>query len=257
MNKFLTVIVRLYNREKSIVNCLNSILSQTFINNIQILIINDGSTDNSLNVINKIKENNPTVCINIVSHYKNMGRGKALNTAKQYIEGKYCCVLDSDDIYNRNTWVEELYNEIKDNNCDITYNGNKHDLHWNNVYLSETFKKCPICNINYFEDHYTNWFFNNEIIFSYKYNIQPYITRNTTSEDRDNNLYYINNKKFSNAMLQNLYEDVFYYRNKHDYYELKSRCDEFPIEQLCDVLLESYNEIKEELIKNPIIIKNI
>ena len=46
MNKFLTVIVRLYNREKSIVNCLNSILSQTFINKIQILIINDGYTDN-------------------------------------------------------------------------------------------------------------------------------------------------------------------------------------------------------------------
>ena len=55
MNKFLTVIVRVYNREKSIVNCLNSILSQTAIDDIQILIINDCSTDNSLNVINKIK----------------------------------------------------------------------------------------------------------------------------------------------------------------------------------------------------------
>ena len=56
MNKFLTVIVRVYNREKSIINCLNSILSQTAINDIQILIINDCSTDNSLNVINKIKK---------------------------------------------------------------------------------------------------------------------------------------------------------------------------------------------------------
>ena len=88
MNKFLTVIVRLYNREKSIVNCLNSILSQTFIDKIQILIINDGSTDNSLNVVNKIKEDNLNICIDIVSHEKNMGRGKALNTAKQYINGK-------------------------------------------------------------------------------------------------------------------------------------------------------------------------
>ena len=92
MNKFLTVIVRVYNREKSIVNCLNSILSQTTINDIQILVINDCSTDNSLNVINKIKEDNPNVCIDIVSHEKNMGRGKALNTSKQYIEGKYCMI---------------------------------------------------------------------------------------------------------------------------------------------------------------------
>lgn len=249
MNKFLTVIVRLYNREKSIVNCLNSILSQTFIDKIQILIINDGSTDNSLNVVNKIKEDNLNICIDIVSHEKNMGRGKALNTAKQYINGKYCCILDSDDIYNRNTWIEELYNEICDNNYDIIYNGNRHSYHWNNVYLSETFKKCPICNINYYEDHYVNWFFNKENLVLYKYNLPRFVKKNEESEDRDNKLYYINNKKFSNITLQKLYEDVFYYRNKHDDSDLKKRCDEFPIKQLCDILLESYNEIKEELIK--------
>lgn len=249
MNKFLTVIVRLYNREKSIVNCLNSILSQTFIDKIQILIINDGSTDNSLNVVNKIKEDNPNICIDIVSHEKNMGRGKALNTAKQYINGKYCCILDSDDIYNRNTWIAELYNEIGDNNYDIIYNGNRNAYHWNNIYLSKTFKICPICNINYYEDHYVNWFFNKKNLVLYKYNLPRFVKKNEESEDRDNKLYYINNKKFSNITLLKLYEDVFYYRNKHDDSDLKRRCDEFPIEQLCDVLLESYNEIKEELIK--------
>jgi glycosyltransferase involved in cell wall biosynthesis len=250
MNKFLTVIVRVYNREKSIINCLNSILSQTFINDIQILIINDCSSDNSLNVVNKIKEDNPNVCIDIVSHEKNMGRGKALNTAKQYIEGKYCCILDSDDIYNRNTWVEELYNEIVDNEYDIIYNGNIHAYHWNNIYLSKIFKICPICNINYYEDHYTNWFFNNKNLVAYKYNLQCFITKNEESEDRNNNLYYENNKKFANITLQNLYEDLFFYKN---HINIVNRFNLLDTTYFDDVLLESYNEIKEELLKNHII----
>ena len=251
MNKFLTVIVRVYNRENEITNCINSVLSQSLINEIQILIINDCSTDNSLNVINKIKEDNPNVCIDIVSHEKNMGRGKGLNTAKQYIEGKYCCILDSDDIYNRNTWVEELYNEIVGNEYDIIFNGNVHAYHWNNIYLSEIFKICPICNINYYEDHYTNWFFNSENLVIYKYNLSHFITKKEESEDRNNKLYYENNKKFANGALQKLYEDVFYYRDKKDDLELKKQCDEFPVHELDDVLLESYNEIKQELINNP------
>lgn len=244
---FLTVIIRVYNREDTIERCLLSVLKQTMINNIQILIIDDCSEDNSLDVIHKLICEHSDIHWTIVRHEKNMGRGKALNTAKQYIEGKYCCVLDSDDIYNRNTWVEELYNEIGDNEYGIIYNGYKDAYHWNNIYLSELFKICPICNINYYEDHYVWWFFNNENLVIYKYNFPHFITKIEESNDRNNESYYINNKKFANTSLQKLYEDVFFHGKQKNTDELIHRFNELNLYKLDDVLLESYNEIKQEL----------
>lgn len=251
MNKFLTVIIRVYNREKSIVKCINSVLSQTGIDDVQILIINDCSSDNTLNIITKIKNENPNVCIDIVSHYKNMGRGKALNTAKCHIKGKYCQILDSDDEWINNNHVQELKDKLNNTNYKVVCR-HPNNLHVYNTYLSKLFKECHINNINYFEDHYTIEIFNkltdNEILF-FENN---YYRINKNSEDRENK-EYISTEQFYNAKLFHLYEDVFYFRNKHDDFELKRRCDEFPIEELSDVLLESYNEVKEELIKNPII----
>ncbi len=244
---FLTVIIRCFNRDECIRECLESAISQTFIDKMQILIIDDGSIDNSLSIIQNIKNDNPSICIDIIQHDKNKGRGKALNTAKQYIKGKYCCILDSDDIYNRNTWVEELYNEIGNNEYGIMYNGNIHAYHWNNIYLSKLFKICPICNINYYEDHYTNWFFNNENLMVYKYNLPHFVIKIEESKDRHNNSYYINNKKFANTTLQKLYEDVFFYRKHKNTDELIYRFNELNTDKLDDVLLESYNEIKSEL----------
>lgn len=253
MNKFLTVIVRVYNREKSIINCLNSILSQTAINDIQILVINDCSTDNSLNVINKIKEDNPNVCIDIVSHEKNMGRGKGLNTAKKYITGKWCQLLDSDDIWTNDNHVQELKDKLENTDYKMVcwYCGN---LHVYNVYLSELFKECHINNINYFEDHYSTAIYN-ECIGHILIMPNNYYKIHKESEDRENKQYcYL--EKFFHWGLFHLYEDVFYYRYKKDDLELKKRCDEFPVHELDDVLLESYNEIKQELIDNPFVPKD-
>ena len=244
---FLTVIIRVYNRENTIEKCLMSVLNQTMIDNIQILIIDDCSDDNSLDVIHKLVCTYPDKHWTIVRHEKNMGRGKALNTAKQYIEGKYCCILDSDDMYNRNTWVEDLYNELGDNEYDIIYNGNPHAFHWHNIYLSEIFKICPICNINYYEDHYTRWFFNNEKVKKYIYNIKHFYSYNSEHEGVNMEEYYTNNKKFANTVLQNLYGDVFFHRKEHDTDELICRFNELNMYELDDVLLESYNEIKQEL----------
>lgn len=238
MNIFLTVIIRVYNRENNIVDCIKSVLSQTLINEIQILIINDCSTDNTLLVCKKIIEDNPNVCIDIVSHEKNMGRGKALNTAKQYIKGKYCCILDSDDIYINNSFVETIKNEIGNIEYDFLYKS-YNSLHVNNIYLSELYKKCPISNLNYYEDHYTWWFVRNSKL--YKQHDIDFYKINYYSDDRKNNTYIKN----TNLDLLVLYEYIMYKKGNLSTSEIEQSIDRLK-DNLNDVLLESYNEIIQE-----------
>lgn len=110
-----SIIVPVYNVEKYLDKCLNSLVNQT-LNNIQIIIVNDGSTDNSQAVINDymMKFNS-----NIISLIKeNGGLSDARNYGLKYAEGEYIGFVDPDD------WVEldmyeKLYNYAKDKNADI------------------------------------------------------------------------------------------------------------------------------------------
>ena len=63
---FLTVIIRASNREDTIYRCIMSVINQTYIHKLQILIINDCSTDNTVGIINEIKNNYPNIIIDIV-----------------------------------------------------------------------------------------------------------------------------------------------------------------------------------------------
>ena len=73
MNELITVIINVYNGEKYIKSCLESIINQTY-KNIEILIINDGSTDNTLNICKSYKDSR----IRIINQ-KNMGLALARN----------------------------------------------------------------------------------------------------------------------------------------------------------------------------------
>lgn len=248
---FLTVIVRVFNREDTIQRCLMSVLSQTKINDIQILIIDDGSTDNSLSVINEIKDKNPTVMIDVISHKENMGRGKALNTAKEYIKGKYCCILDSDDMYNRDTWVEELQNEILNETYDVLHSGHKGDWHVKNIYRSEPFKNCPIPNINYYEDHYSKFFFKTDTLFTrYTYKISNFYTIMFDSKDRKTNIHEDSKYNFFDGNLFFLYEKIFYNDEKYLLSDAINEFEQINTDNFSPLLLETYNEIKEKL-NNP------
>ena len=248
---FLTVIVRVFNREDTIQRCLMSVLSQTKINDIQILIIDDGSTDNSLSVINEIKDKNPTVMIDVISHKENMGRGKALNTAKEYIKGKYCCILDSDDMYNRDTWVEELQNEVSNKTYDVLHSGHKGDWHVKNIYRSEPFKKCPIPNINYYEDHYSKFFFKTFTLFTrYTYKISDFYTICYDSNDRKTKIYDETQYNHFDYNLWILYEKIFYNDEKYLLSDAINEFEQINTDNFSPWLLETYNEIKEKL-NNP------
>lgn len=106
-NKF-SIIVPVYNVEKYLTDCLESIFNQTY-KNYEVIIINDGSKDKSREILDKYKTKKN---IKIIDQ-KNQGLSVARNNALSYVTGDYILFLDSDDYLEQNA-LEILENNIKD-----------------------------------------------------------------------------------------------------------------------------------------------
>lgn len=104
-NLMFSVIIPLYNKEKYIKRAVKSVLNQTF-QNFEIIIVNDGSTDNSLAISKKIKDSR----IRIFSQ-KNLGVSNARNFGIKKAKGKYISFLDADDEQTPQ-FLETIYNLI-------------------------------------------------------------------------------------------------------------------------------------------------
>ena len=106
MNKtpLISVIVPAYNAEKTIEKCVNSILKSTY-NNIEVVVVNDGSSDNTWDVCKRLnKEDNRVIILN----KKNGGVSVARNEGIRICRGEQICFVDSDD-YISNDMIMELY----------------------------------------------------------------------------------------------------------------------------------------------------
>ena len=112
----ISVIVPVYNTEKYIGKCIMSILNQTM-QDIEIIIVNDGSTDNSENIIKEIINNNDTK-IEIKYFLKeNGGLSEVRNYGVKQATGKYLSFVDSDDYIDKNLYknLEKYIDENKVN----------------------------------------------------------------------------------------------------------------------------------------------
>lgn len=96
MDKMISIIVPVYNNDKYITECLNSVLKIKS-NNIECIVIDDGSTDKSSNIINYFARKNSIIK---VIHTKNNGVSKARNIGLDMAKGEYIMFLDSDDYFN-------------------------------------------------------------------------------------------------------------------------------------------------------------
>ena len=92
-NPLVSVIIPVYNVEKYLEECIDSVLNQTC-QNIEIILVDDGSTDSSGQICDKYAENNKHIC---VIHQKNGGLSDARNAGFLRAGGEYVYFLDSDD----------------------------------------------------------------------------------------------------------------------------------------------------------------
>lgn len=94
----ISVIIPLYNAEKTILSSLESVKNQCGNYQFEIIVINDGSTDCSEEIVNQFKIENPTLNI-ILLNQKNKGVSSARNAGLRIAKGEYIALLDADDIW--------------------------------------------------------------------------------------------------------------------------------------------------------------
>ena len=110
-----SIIVPVYNVEKYLKKCLDSLINQT-LKEIEIIIVNDGSTDNSELIIKIYTENYPDK-IKVINK-ENGGLSDARNYGIPYATGEYIAFLDSDDYVELDTY-EKMYNKAKEDGSDL------------------------------------------------------------------------------------------------------------------------------------------
>jgi len=120
INPLISIIVPIYNVQDYLVQCVESILNQT-LSNFELILVDDGSTDNSANLCNKYANKDSRIK---VIHKKNGGLSSARNTGIEIARGKYLGFVDSDD------WVDfDMYEKMTQKaeleNVDIVVCGHK------------------------------------------------------------------------------------------------------------------------------------
>lgn len=105
MNPKITVLIPSYNSENSIINCINSIINQSY-KNIDIIVINDGSNDNTLN---KLKElNTKNIKLKIINNKENLGISRSLNLGLELCSSDYIARMDADDTSNKDRLKKQI-----------------------------------------------------------------------------------------------------------------------------------------------------
>lgn len=115
MQPKISVIIPVYNVEKYLPECLESILNQTF-QDFEIICVDDGSTDRSLDILQEYKRKDDRF---VILQQRHAGAGAARNHGIKLAEGKYIQFLDSDD-YFEPTLLEEMYNHAEKFDSDLT-----------------------------------------------------------------------------------------------------------------------------------------
>ncbi|MGL5594128.1 MAG: glycosyltransferase family 2 protein, partial [Cetobacterium sp.] len=119
-----SVIVPVYNTEKYLKRCLDSIINQS-LKEIEIIVVNDGSTDNSKNIIKSYEKKDSRIKI---VNKPNGGLSSARNEGIKVAKSKYIAHIDSDDWVEYN-YLEEMYLKAEKENLDIVIS----DIYWDYI----------------------------------------------------------------------------------------------------------------------------
>lgn len=118
MEDLISVIIPVYNVEKYLTKCIESIIKQTY-TNLEIILVDDGSPDNCGKICDEYAQKDDRIK---VIHKKNGGQSEARNYGIEIATGKYITFLDSDD-YISEDYIEYMYKLLKDNNANLSICG--------------------------------------------------------------------------------------------------------------------------------------
>ncbi|MGG7157905.1 glycosyltransferase [Clostridium perfringens] len=171
--EMISIIMSVYNVEEYLEECLKSIFNQTY-KDFELIIINDGSTDNSIKVINKYRKKYKNI---IYVEQENKGLSEARNLGLTFVNGDYVLYIDSDDYIDKYMFEEivkkirndksdmvifghtEFYDDLYGKDCDIKLNIEESKIYsgievsnlmleceimgvaWNKLYRAEKLKK--------------------------------------------------------------------------------------------------------------------
>ena len=130
-NPVFSVIVPFYNVETYIVECLQSILGQTF-KDFEVLCVDDCGNDLTSDIVNLFAQKDKR--IKIIKHKKNKGLGTARNTGLKHAKGKYIVCVDSDD-YITSDLLQNVYNAFMEHECRVVWFSAKLYSHYEQKFL--------------------------------------------------------------------------------------------------------------------------
>ena len=141
MNPKVSIIIPIYNTEKYLPKCLDSVLNQTY-HNLEIILVDDGSSDNSGKIADESAKKDKRIT---VLHQKNQGQSSARNNGIKKSTGDYISFIDSDDTISK-TFIDSLLqpylndSDISLTVCGLRYNWLKTKTH-NDVFLKPLRKR--------------------------------------------------------------------------------------------------------------------
>lgn len=157
--KKISVVIPVYNVEKYLSECLDSVVNQTY-KNLQIILVDDGSTDFSGKICDVYAEKDNRIT---VVHQKNAGAGAAKNTGLDLVKGEYFSIIDSDD-YIELDMYEKMVNSLEKYNVDIV------QCLFRNVFVNDSFDRKYKIKSNY-PKVLTSKRFLKEYLYDWKYAI--------------------------------------------------------------------------------------
>lgn len=149
----MSVIVPVYNAEKYIATCVESILSQT-LQELEVIFINDGSTDQSRQIIENYKKVNPQIKL---INQENQGVSMARNAGLQAATGEYVGFVDADDYIEKDMY-STLHNAAVQSNCDVVISNFESEIEGHKVITRYPFPLNTILIRDYIEREILTYF---------------------------------------------------------------------------------------------------
>ena len=204
----ISIVTTCYNLEDYIEDCLVSLINQSY-ENLEVIVVNDCSTDNSLSIIKKIADKDSR--IKIINNDINLGAGKSRKIGIESANGDYIMLVDGDDWITTN-YLKTLYDSAKNNDADIVtghLKGNKYSCRLSDKWIFESEDEKL-----YYLEHESLTFINNKLIKKSLWDKVPYCERRYIEDMTPYiKLIYYANKIIS---LEDFKDEYYFYTKRED-----------------------------------------